>query len=407
METPSPLLVALNQVGTIVQAAGTLVVALLLAFLSRSIRREYFALWAWGWAFLAGALFCLFFAFRLGPLGRPFEVLYFVGEWLFAFFLVAGLRARGGAPLVSWSRLAALPLTTALLLAIVLSGLHPSFSLRFVPQAAIMALAFAVALASVGRLRRREGATPGRRIVTVALAVLVVEFLQYVPVLARSWSTKTLPPAAWSAYAPILDLLLETVLAFGLITLATEDLHRDLEQANLALRGARDRLAVVARTDALTEALNRHAFAAFAAEARGEPAVARGGSVVAIDLDDLKSINDRFGHAAGDAAIRALARAIRTVVRADDLVYRWGGDEFLVVLPGVAPEGAKERFARFDEVLRGQGLPEAGGVLSASWGIAPYSPDRPMGEAVEAADGALYARKRARRARVLEERGPA
>ena len=299
-----------------------------------------------------------------------------------------------------------MPLTGAIVLAVVLSGLHPSFSLRFLPQAGLMALAFAVALWSVIRIRRREGATPGRRIVTVALGVLIVEFLHYIPVLAHASATRMPPPAAWSAYTPILDLLFETVLACGLVTLASEDLHRDLEQANLALRSARDRLAVVARTDALTEALNRHAFAAFAAEARGEPAVARGGSVVAIDLDHLEVINDRFGHAAGDAAIRSLARAIRTVVRADDLVYRWGGDEFLVVLPGVAPAEAHQRFTRFDEVLRGQGLEGAAGELTACWGVAPYSPERPIGEAVEVADAALYARKGARRSGGVPPSGP-
>lgn len=394
---PAPLLVALNQMGTVVQAGGSLVVALLLLFLTRSVRRAYFTLWARAWGFLALALFSLFVAFRLGALGRLFEVVYLVSEWLFAFFLIAGLRVRAGAASPRWSRAAAFPLTGALGLAFFLTGWHPNFSLRFLPQAGIMALAFAGALWCVVLLRRREGATPGRRIVTVALAVLILEFLQYIPVLAGASVASTAPPPAWSAFTPILDLLFETILAFGLITLATEDLHRDLEQANLALRSARDRLAVVARTDALTEALNRHAFVAFAAEARGEPAPARGGSVVALDLDDLKSINDRFGHAAGDTAIRSLARAIRAVVRADDLVYRWGGDEFLVVLPGVSPDEAHQRFARFDEALRGQSLPESGGELTASWGIAAYSPERPIGEAVEDADKALYDRKRNRR----------
>jgi diguanylate cyclase (GGDEF)-like protein len=129
--------------------------------------------------------------------------------------------------------------------------------------------------------------------------------------------------------------------------------------------------------------------------------------VVAVDLDGLQVINDRFGHAAGDAAIRALARAIRTVVRADDLVYRWGGDEFLVVLPGVSPAEAQQRFDRFDEVLQGQGIQEAGGEMTASWGVAPYSPERPIGDAVEAADEALLARKRSRQAPAVEEGGPA
>ena len=56
------------------------------------------------------------------------------------------------------------------------------------------------------------------------------------------------------------------------------------------------------------------------------------GTAVIADIDNLKSINDQFGHAAGDAAIRAVATAIRSLIRADDLLFRWGGDEFLLVL---------------------------------------------------------------------------
>ena len=70
-----------------------------------------------------------------------------------------------------------------------------------------------------------------------------------------------------------------------------------------------------------------------------------------MDLDALKAVNDTFGHAAGDAAIRAVARAIRQIVRADDLVFRWGGDEFLAVLFGVSEEEARRRLDGLDSML--------------------------------------------------------
>jgi diguanylate cyclase (GGDEF)-like protein len=407
MGSPSPPLIALNLLGTVVHAGGSLVVALLLFFLTRSMRQDYFTLWARAWAFLALAQCCLLVAFILGPIGQPFEVVYFVSEWLFVFFMVAGLRVRAGATPPRWSRAAAMPLTVAIGAAVLLSGRHPDFRFRFIPQALVLALSFAGALGYSVRLRHREGTTPGRRIVTAALAVLTLHSGQYVLAQTRTPGGGAASLADWSVLAPILDLLLQTILAFALITLATEDLHQDIEHANLALRRNRDRRAVNGPADVLTEALNRHAFVAFAAEARGEPAPAPGGSVVVVDLDDRKSINERFGHAAGDKAIRSLARAIRAVVRADDLVYRWGGDEFLVVLPGVAPDEAQRRFARFDEALRGQGALEGGGEVSASWGIAAYSPDQPVGEAVEVADRVLSDHKSARRAREVGESGTA
>ena len=107
METPAPSLVALSEVGTIVQAGGSLVVAALLLFLSRTVRKAFFSFWAAAWGCLTLALFSLFAAFRLGSAGRPFEVLFFVAEWLFAFLLVSGLRVRDGAVPPRWSRWAA------------------------------------------------------------------------------------------------------------------------------------------------------------------------------------------------------------------------------------------------------------------------------------------------------------
>ncbi len=56
-------------------------------------------------------------------------------------------------------------------------------------------------------------------------------------------------------------------------------------------------------------------------------------------MDNLKAINDGLGHTAGDKAIREVAGAIRSVIRADDLLFRWGGDEFLVVLVGLPEDG--------------------------------------------------------------------
>jgi diguanylate cyclase len=89
----------------------------------------------------------------------------------------------------------------------------------------------------------------------------------------------------------------------------------------------------MARVDPLTASLNRHAFCSMAEgyRATGEAS----GCVAVVDMDALKPINDSLGHTSGDAAIRAVARAIRQVVRADDLVFRWGGRR----VPGRALRG--------------------------------------------------------------------
>ena len=97
--------------------------------------------------------------------------------------------------------------------------------------------------------------------------------------------------------------------------------------------------------------LNRHAFYSLMGAARDEKKRPLGGTVAIIDIDNLKPLNDTFGHAAGDVAIRAVAKAVRSIIRAEDLLFRWGGDEFLVILPHVDYAEATERLEKLDNLL--------------------------------------------------------
>src|SRR5208337_530611 len=71
--------------------------------------------------------------------------------------------------------------------------------------------------------------------------------------------------------------------------------------------------------------------------------------IILMDLDEFKKINDTYGHAAGDAALVTVARTLSNCVRASDVVGRWGGDEFLAILPGIS----REVLAKTSEKLRG------------------------------------------------------
>ena len=117
-----------------------------------------------------------------------------------------------------------------------------------------------------------------------------------------------------------------------------------------------------------------------------------------IDLDDLKPINDTLGHAAGDRAIRAVAHAVRSVVRADDLLFRWGGDEFLVLLFGMPEAAARRRLDSLNEALARAGLGDAHVPLTVSHGLARFDKLGQLHHAIEEADRAMYARKQARKA---------
>src|SRR5437763_16436634 len=100
------------------------------------------------------------------------------------------------------------------------------------------------------------------------------------------------------------------------------------EEANLELEDAKSRIERKLHIDPLTEALNRHAFHSMQHGDEVETEGVLSGVLVMIDVDNLKGINDALGHAAGDAVIRASANAVRMLIRADDLLFRWGGDEF-------------------------------------------------------------------------------
>ncbi len=129
-------------------------------------------------------------------------------------------------------------------------------------------------------------------------------------------------------------------------------------------------LALQAHLDPLTETLNRRGFEE---RARQElKRAARNGapvSLLMVDANDFKRINDNFGHQAGDSALRAIANGIRTRVRPYDLIGRLGGDEFAVLLPGLGEQAAAELVPRLLQSIGSQPI-ENGAQLTVSIGRA-------------------------------------
>jgi len=173
------------------------------------------------------------------------------------------------------------------------------------------------------------------------------------------------------------------MLGFGMVMVTTGEVQSDLEIA-------RDRLAAVAQTDHLTSAFNRYAFHTLLDRDLE-------GVAVIADIDNLKSVNDQYGHSAGDAVIRSVATAIRSGIRADDLLFRWGGDEFLVLLLGFTEQEARVRLAGVNEHLRDVPLPGGDGgtiAVSVSMGFAPFDSAQSLDEVIRVADSAMYGTKR-------------
>src|ERR1700722_9291181 len=183
--------------------------------------------------------------------------------------------------------------------------------------------------------------------------------------------------------------------AIATLVIELNDLRGEIQRLKARLQEAE----TAADGDPLTSAKNRRAFirelkriAAFV-QRYDAPA-----SLVYFDLDDLKAVNDRFGHAAGDAVLKAVASRLASHVRESDIVGRMGGDEFAVLLvqADLATARAKaEMLARLVEaepVAVGDWLTP----IKVSWGVRQIDPALDAEAVIADADGAMFAMKRAR-----------
>jgi diguanylate cyclase (GGDEF)-like protein len=178
--------------------------------------------------------------------------------------------------------------------------------------------------------------------------------------------------------------------------------HAVVALENARLHGMVERQALV---DGLTGLANRRAASgALHAEAARAERFETPLSVVLADLDGFKDVNDLHGHAVGDEVLRAFAEVLRETLRESDVASRWGGEEFLLLLPGADEEGAAQLAERVRTGLAERSIPGVPGLrVTASFGVAEYAGETNTEQLVAAADNALYRAKRAGRDRVEPE----
>jgi diguanylate cyclase (GGDEF)-like protein len=172
-------------------------------------------------------------------------------------------------------------------------------------------------------------------------------------------------------------------------------------QAAIALQNAK--LHHQATTDPLTGLANRGFIGqVFDEELRRVKEERELLAVVLLDIDHFKRINDRLGHDTGDEVLRRVAGRIRRTIRRDDYAGRWGGEEFVIVLPGEGVEGAVIVANKINEAIKARPISESEVIVTVSSGVAVF-PDHgtTAGELVKHADQALYAAKAAGRDRTI------
>ena len=227
-------------------------------------------------------------------------------------------------------------------------------------------------------------------LVTVALLVLT------------SLCAALLLPVAPSVDEEIYNLVMAAVLLPVAIVVSGElsRLRDQLALQRQQLGGALDRLRELAQRDGLTGLANRRYMQQLLVEESSDPTRSPEGFAVAlIDIDWFKRINDSHGHAVGDVVLRQVASLARTALARDQSLARWGGEEFLLLVPGGTAEDAAQAVARLRDAVAVHPWNQLARGLQVSFsaGIAASAPGEAVGELLIRADRALYRAKDAGR----------
>ncbi len=390
-----------SKIGLIIQLAGVSLITLLTLFLRRSIDVIALKHWTNAWLFLSFALFCLRLAFSYETYSNQLFSLYFLNEYLFGFLLVAGCRSlAGNEDLKIRNELFVLPF---IFVAFALPFISDDFNLIFNAHSLILSGFFMVAFLA---LWRAKIGTFGWRVMLVGLALLVVDFFQYFVVFtARQYMVID---TDYLSYNSVIDLTLQILLGFGMVIVLLEQVLADARVANEKLKVAHERLEELAHMDPLTAALNRHAFHGYLKK-HGDSKQKVVGCVGFFDIDGLKDINDNYGHTVGDAAIRMAVRAIREVIRGEDLIFRWGGDEFFVIMIGLDAQVAYRRMERIEGLLTNVNVMGADKPLTigVSHAFENFADVNDLENTIAKADAMMYLNKQQRKEQKRDQIPPA
>lgn len=191
-------------------------------------------------------------------------------------------------------------------------------------------------------------------------------------------------------------LILNIGLSLGIMTLV-------LLVAHFTLKTYQGRLEEMATTDSLTGVANRHVFdAIFDQVLRGARRRDKSISLISVDIDHFKQVNDTFGHVAGDMVIRAVADVIRTAGRESDTVCRWGGEEFLLLMDDCSIAKAAECAEEIRKSMKNKPIVFGRDNIrvTLSCGVAQYVPGEELFTLLTRVDAALYRAKNEGRDRI-------
>ena len=387
-----PAIFDLSLFAHVVQTAGILLLCVLFTGLYRLSPRRYFSFWVKGWWFLLVAMMALQLCFRFYSEWEWGLIIYYWGEYCFTFYMILGALSYPDKKIPEWVKPYQI-WSISLVPAVAIYFGSGDFNDRFFYHSFLFSCLLLLVAVSLWRIDLPGHARWARLIPVFSLVVLSMMFMANAMQLFTPELMGEKANIFYVAYQSIFDVLVEFLLAFGLILLAAVNVQIRLKRLHLLLQTEKDKMALLAHMDSLTDCFNRHALEKFIPRFNRKP-----GLLFMIDLNDLKKINDQFGHQAGDRVIQLVSKTIKESLRLDDYFFRFGGDEFLLVSYGMSDEAADKRMQEIQVRLlamapQNPDLP----IATVSWGIARFEQDSSFEAVMRRADHKLYEHKMASR----------
>ena len=368
--------------------SSALVIAFLLLLVYAYRRRNFILWWIVAWLLLAGSMLSVSRAYVSAQLGwMVYGISQFFGVLASLAFVVAADAYRQRPKLKRGYGLVLMPVAIWFALAPVALGPTAVFALGHLLIAGGMAAGAAAHL-----LLLRQTRLLGAAVVSAMLLVLAGLNVWTAAAVSRPDGTAAMPLVGMS--------VVFLVGALGQQLMAFEDMTYELRQTNSHLETAQGNLRELVITDPLTGTRNRRFFdEVIGRELQRHRRYRTPLSVVFVDIDRFKAINDTLGHETGDRVLQEVASFLLRNIREADYVFRWGGDEFVVLISCVEDEAlrrARELQQAFATAPHTAHLPPG---VALSVGVVQVPPD--VGDImplIQAADERMYANKKKRRA---------
>lgn len=373
---------ALTKWSIAVQAGVVAVLVVVFGAAWFSTRRRLAASWSIAWLMDALALFSvLVVALFSESFSHRYVMLVYAGyamfKLLFGAFLVLGLyqyRLSRGIVAVKWPR------WVFLVFFCFASLLFAVFDSPVSIQNAVY-LVFGLMLVSGGLHTVFTCSKSGAQLVAVVFLIHGILFLHHGVVLLPHFWGGDIP--AYMSHVSFIDAVSEFMVGLGCVMATGWAIIEETVETNRQLENVQKTLRSLVDSDSLTGLYNRRRMRGFLT-AMKQPA----GMMIFIDVDQFKMINDGWGHAAGDECLQRIADGLRAEFRPQDGLFRIGGDEFLVIVPGLDEIASRNRVARLRSRLAN---PDNRGIpIQISVGMARFDEQTPVDEALDRADSGMY-----------------